>query len=181
MTPRAGIGVTYSQKVIVTQFRPNVIISQIERLRTRVVLVLGYSPTVKRLALSAFDAGLISKGWTWIGPSDVLGAQEAVISAPCATKLYTLLLLGAEKSIIGDGGMAVEERLEDAKQALSGWVRSCIRSSRHHAHCLHVCECVRKQASVCACIAYVLMSQLQNKPACNIKLQDGISLPVCQL
>ena len=55
-----------------------------------------YSNTLKRVALQALDVGMIRAGFAWLGTADMIRAEEAVI-------------LGSH-------------RLDDAKQALSGWL-----------------------------------------------------------
>ena len=42
------------------------------------MLALGYSITLKRVALLALDSQMTAD-WVWIGPSDVLGSEEAEI------------------------------------------------------------------------------------------------------
>ena len=54
-----------------------------------------YAKTIKLIALSALDFAMTS-GWVWVGSTDVIGSEDAVIPAP--------------------------QRLTDAKQALSGWL-----------------------------------------------------------
>ena len=58
--------------------------------------VLGYAVTLKWVALQALDSAMISQGWAWIGPSDVLHSEQANIPG--------------------------ELRVHDAKQALNGWL-----------------------------------------------------------
>ena len=53
--------------------------------------------TIKALALQALDAGMMTSDWAWIGPLDIVRAEVHVIP----------------------GG---DSRLQDAKQALSGWL-----------------------------------------------------------
>ena len=47
------------------------------RLRTSVVLVLGYSATIKAVALQALDLKMAGKGWAWLGSSDTKVAEAS--------------------------------------------------------------------------------------------------------
>ena len=58
---------------------------------------LRYAKTIKKLALQALDAGMMTSGWVWIGSLDVFRAEQQIIP----------------------GG---DLRLQDAKQAFSGWL-----------------------------------------------------------
>jgi hypothetical protein len=75
------------------------VLESMQKLRTRIVIVLGYSRNLKRIALQALDAGMIVSGWVWIGTSDVQDAERS--------------LLGAVKD---------DQRLADAQLAFSGWL-----------------------------------------------------------
>ena len=50
----------------------------------------------------ALDAGMISTGWAWIATQDIVGAEEAKIT----------------DSVTNTG----DQRVYDAKMALSGWI-----------------------------------------------------------
>lgn len=55
-----------------------------------------YAKTLKAVAIQALDAGMISTGWAWLGPSDVFRAEDAKVPG--------------------------KQRIGDAKRALSGWL-----------------------------------------------------------
>ena len=74
------------------------VLKDMQKLRTRIVVVLGYSRNLKRIALQALDEGMLV-GWAWIGTSDVQDAERS--------------LLGDEKA---------DQRLADAQLAFSGWL-----------------------------------------------------------
>ena len=71
-----------------------------KKLRTRVVVVLGYDRNMKRIALQAWDAGMLGKGWAWVGSSDVLASERATL----------------------DNMPGGNQRVSDAQQALSGFL-----------------------------------------------------------
>ena len=50
----------------------------IQKTSLRVVLALAYSADTVKIALSAFNLSMISKGWAWFGTEDVAGAENAV-------------------------------------------------------------------------------------------------------
>ena len=93
------------------------------------VLALGYSKTLKQLALLAIDKNMISSGWAWIGSSDVLGSEEAKIPG--------------------------NQRLSDAKRAFS--IQMSMRMRTHvclyvYPNTLHTCTqvggCMSKSTKV---------------------------------
>ncbi len=77
----------------------NRVLKDMQKLRTRIVVVLGYSRNLRRIALQALDEGMLVSGWAWIGTSDVQDAERS--------------LLGDEKA---------DQRLADAQLAFSGWL-----------------------------------------------------------
>ena len=120
-----GIQITFSHQLLSTCGAPciaDMFAPIATKLRTRVVIALGfarlnsctlartrvhllmpscwwlrYATTIKMLALEALDAGMMTSDWAWIGPLDIIRAEEQMIP----------------------GG---DLRLQDAKQALSGWL-----------------------------------------------------------
>ena len=53
--------------------------------------------------MQALDSNMISMGWAWIGPTDILNAEEAKIPGKDTWQRYP-------------------QRVDDAKRALSGWL-----------------------------------------------------------
>jgi len=103
MAPTVGITIRFVFEFEQTDVDSNdldpTVFDQMRKTRTRVVIALGYDRNMKRIALQAWDLGLMAKGWAWIGPGDILAAEAAKLD-------------NSQKG----------QRIEDAKRAFSGWL-----------------------------------------------------------